>query len=578
MNQFTKKILALLLAVVLLSGALAGCGRLGGFIPTPTEDESSPDGPAGFVPVDLGIPCDGRLSIAFQLEDNLNPYTTGSRDNLSVAGLIYEGLYALGEGFTAAPVLAQGLTTLDGRRYTLEIRSGITFHDGAELTVEDVIYSLGRARNSTLFGNRLSIVQGYERRYDAQGERLSHEMDIVLNRVHGNIPVLLTFPIIQRQSFGQSVPPGTGPFTFTDQGGPPRLVGFSGHRYRQYLPKDTIYLTEIVTMEQLTAHFNAGRLDILALELTATGEPQLAATREMRHFEASLMDYVGFNVQRPEMRRPEVRQAIGYAINRAYITENIMRGGAAPSVLPVHPSVSYFDHGLAAQFAFDLNLARRILAGESTVDMPLTQDTDEENDAGDDDNRPAQPDGEDYDPDDAYGYNNNDEDEADEPPPTQLTLLVASGNTNRMEVAVYIAASIAELGYQVIIDDRPYNEFLWALEQGNFDLFYGQVRLQPDFDLAELLFGNLAFGGVNILIDRRLLDDFLASGQSDRGERAYRLHRELLTQTPFTVIGFRHLSVATQRGVVIGMQPTQENLYNNIWEWIVDLPSVEAPE
>ena len=575
MGYSQKKFLALLLVAVLLSGALVGCG----LIQAP-DDVSFVDGDPATTPeptaIDTRIPCDGRISIAFVPGDALNPYTSTSRDNLSVGGLLYEGLYALGENFTAIPTLAEGITTLDGRRYTLEIQSGVTFHNGARLTVDDVIYSLDRAQNSARFGGRLEIVSGYERRYDAAGERLDYEMDIILSRVHGNIPVLLTFPIIPRGSFGWTVPPGTGPYRFTEEDGLPRLVRFPAHPHSDSVPMETIYLTEVVTQEQMTAHFNAGILDILALELTATGEPQLAATRELRHFETSLMDYVGFNIQRPEMRRAEVRQAISYAIDRAYIAENIMRGAAVASALPIHPALFYYDTLLAAEFSFDLSFARQLLEGEVTLGRPQTQERgdsdtdDEEHDAESPLLQDAEEGDEDDDDPDDETEDDEDEDE-DESPRAQLTLLVAGGNTNRMDVAVYIAASIAELGYQVIIDDRPYNEFLEALEDGDFDLFYGQVRLQPDFDLTELLFGNLVFGGADNQIDSRLLDDFMASGQSDRGFRAAALCRALMEETPFTVLGFRHLTVATQRGVVIGMQPTQENVYHNVWEWIVNL-------
>jgi len=564
MRRISKKFLALLLEVALMTDFFAGCdimGPVGG--PDPGEVPGAGQTP---IPIDLSVPCDGILSISFVPEDALNPFTSRSRDNVAVAGLIYEGLYALGENFTAVPVLALGVTTLDGRRYTLEIQSGITFHNGERLTVEDVIYSLNRARNSTLFGGRLSIVSGYDRRYDAQGERLDYEMDIVLSRTHGNIPMLLTFPIIQRGSFGQVAPPGTGPFQFTDEYGPPRLIGFPGHWDERPLPIDTIYLAEIITIEQMTAHFNSGFLDIAALELTATGEPLLAATRELRHFEASLLDYVGFNTdRRRETGRVEVRQAISYAINRVYITEDIMRGPAVASTLPFHPSLFYYDELPSEVVGFDLAFARRILAGDATLDGFGAEEPEDEPSPD-----PATPPPLDIDADEGAGEG----DETDEASsPRQLSFLVASGNTNRMEVAVYIAASIAELGFQVVIDDRPYNEFIQALNAGDFDLYYGQVRLQADFDLSELLFGNLAFGGTGNLIPSRLHDDFLASGQSDRGERAARLSRAILTEVPFTVIGFRHLTVATQRGVVIGMQPTQENLYNNVWEWIVNLPS-----
>jgi len=556
MKQCLRKFLALLLVITFISGAMAGCFWR---IELPETDPESPTGD-GRPPdtLDIGIPCDGRISISFVPEDVLNPYTSTSRDNLAVAGLVYEGLFAMGENFTAIPAIAVGLSTLDGRLYTLEIRQDITFHSGEALTVEDVIYSLNWARQSALFAGRLSIVSGFERHYDEDGVALPYEMDILLNRVHGNIGILLTFPIIQRGSVGYEAPPGSGPYQFTDENGPPRLVAFPGHRYGQYLPLDTIYLTEIITMEQMTAHFNSGLLDIVGLEITVTGEPLLAPTRELRHFEASLMDYVGFNLLRPEMRRAEVRQAISLAIDRVYITENIMRGNAVPSTLPFHPALFYYDGQLAAEFDFDLRFAQEILAGRAALDRPDERPTLA-------DEYPAEPAPTPNDPAEA------DEEDEDEEEPTQLTLLVASGNTNRMEVAVYIAASISELGYQVIIDDRPYHEFLQALAAGNFDLYYGQVRLQPDFDLWELLFGSLNFSGVDNIVDRRLLDDFLASGLSDRGLRAELLSRAIMMEAPFAVIGFRNLSVATQRGVVIGMQPTQENMYNNVWEWIVEL-------
>ncbi|MCL2569207.1 MAG: ABC transporter substrate-binding protein [Oscillospiraceae bacterium] len=560
MKPLTRKRIALVLVVALLMSSLTGCGLLLGARET-VDDQLELIVTPTPIPIDPGIPCDGRVSISFVLEgDVINPYTSRSRDNLSASGLVYEGLYALAEHFTAVPVLAESVTTLDGRRHTIQIRQGITFHDGQSLTVADVIYSLNRARSSVVFGGRLEIVHDYERRFDADGVAYPYEVDIILSRVHGNLPVLLTFPIIPWGSGGQAAPPGTGPFRFIEDYGPPRLLGFAEHPRYAELPVNTIYLREIATLEQMTAHFNSGYLDIAALELTATGEPQLAGTRELRHFEATLMDYIGFNVHRPEVRNLEVRQAINFALDRLYITDNIMRGHAVPSPLPFHPALFYYDHDLAARLAFDLSLARQILAGAVTLADVLDGELDAENGA-------------------IVGEGEEAEEGATtDRPPVQLTLLVASGNTSRLDAAAYIAASIAELGYQVIVDDRPYNEFLFALQAGDFDLYYGQVRLQPDFDLMELLFGTLAFGGTANRVERRVLDDFLASGQTDRAYRAERLSRAILEDMPFAVIGFRHLTVATQRGVVIGMQPTQENLYHNVWDWMIDLPSLVREE
>ena len=112
---------------------------------------------------------------------------------------------------------------------------------------------------------------------------------------------------------------------------------------------------------------------------------------------------------------------------------------------------------------------------------------------------------------------------------------------------------------------------MYALEEGNFDLFYGQVRLQADFDLGPLLLGDLAFGGLYRAASQQAIDEFLASSQSNRAEMAAALGASIFDEVPIVTIGFRNQAVATQRGVVAGMSPTQENIYHNVWDWLLDL-------
>jgi len=122
-----------------------------------------------------------------------------------------------------------------------------------------------------------------------------------------------------------------------------------------------------------------------------------------------------------------------------------------------------------------------------------------------------------------------------------------------------------------VVIDLPHDDFIAALADGNFDLFYGQVRLQPDFDLTHILTGDLAFGGIGRLMDQRIIDDFVASGHAGRGQAATAMGAAIFAEVPIITIGFRHLAVATQRGVVAGMRPTQDNIYHNVWDWIVDV-------
>lgn len=62
-----------------------------------------------------------------------------------VAWHFAEGLFALDRNYEVRPLLAQGYTvSSDGLRYTIRLRTGITFHNGQPMRADDVIASLER--------------------------------------------------------------------------------------------------------------------------------------------------------------------------------------------------------------------------------------------------------------------------------------------------------------------------------------------------------------------------------------------------------------------------------------------------
>ena len=58
----------------------------------------------------------------------------------------------------AVPTKENGLISKDGRTYTFPIRKGVKFHDGSELTPEDVRYSLLRFMLSDVSGGPSSLL------------------------------------------------------------------------------------------------------------------------------------------------------------------------------------------------------------------------------------------------------------------------------------------------------------------------------------------------------------------------------------------------------------------------------------
>ena len=140
----------------------------------------------------------------------------------TIAQHMFETLYAFDEAGAPQPMLVESESVSDdGKTIVLTLRSGVPFHNGEEMTAEDVAASLNRwgehgARGPTL--NAASI--------EATGER---EVTITLDDVNGAWKSLLAFPNggpviypaeIVTAAGGEPIKPanyvGTGPYRFVE--------------------------------------------------------------------------------------------------------------------------------------------------------------------------------------------------------------------------------------------------------------------------------------------------------------------------------------------------------------------------
>src|SRR2546422_2878758 len=81
-----------------------------------------------------------------------------------LANHVFEGLYALDEGYRPIPMLADGMPTVskDGLTYGIKLRKGVKFHNGKEVTSDDVVASLLRwGKRSDRKSTRLNSSHGY---------------------------------------------------------------------------------------------------------------------------------------------------------------------------------------------------------------------------------------------------------------------------------------------------------------------------------------------------------------------------------------------------------------------------------
>src|SRR5438067_2584677 len=74
-----------------------------------------------------------------------------------LANHIFEGLYALDEKYQPIPMLAEAMPVVskDGLTYTIKLRKGVKFHNGKEMTSDDVLASLTRWSKRAVDGKPL---------------------------------------------------------------------------------------------------------------------------------------------------------------------------------------------------------------------------------------------------------------------------------------------------------------------------------------------------------------------------------------------------------------------------------------
>jgi peptide/nickel transport system substrate-binding protein len=87
---------------------------------------------------------------------SLDAHWTTASITETLTNHIYEGLYSLDSSNKPIPMLAEGVTiSKDGLVYTFKLRQGVKFHNGKEMTSEDVVPSIARWGKQSVYGKSL---------------------------------------------------------------------------------------------------------------------------------------------------------------------------------------------------------------------------------------------------------------------------------------------------------------------------------------------------------------------------------------------------------------------------------------
>jgi len=259
---------------------------------------------------------------------------------------IYEGLYSLDSGNRPIPMLAEGVTvSKDGLVYTFKLRQGVKFHNGKEMTSEDVVASLGRWGKQSIYGKALFAQVADLKALDKYTVemRLKEKSAIVLI----SLAVPNNFGAIYPKEIAEKFPPeikateyiGTGPFKLAEWKPDQyiRMVRFEEYKSRNEKPNgygggkaayvDEIRWVPVPEVATRVAQVETGELDF-ADDLNLDAYDRLKRNANMRPLVAKPYYWLVAVLNKKEglMTNQKLRQAWQAAIDIEPIMKNVAGG------------------------------------------------------------------------------------------------------------------------------------------------------------------------------------------------------------------------------------------------------------
>ena len=334
--------------------ALAACGATPTATPVPPTATKAPapavptatKAPAAATPVPAtaAIKRGGTITVAIN-EDISSPdpdrYTQGGDGQ--IMPLIAECLVGGDQQDQVQPVLAEKWSTTDGgRTWTFNLRQGVKFHNGREMTADDVKFTFDRITDEkaalplggTLrnMGLKTSVVDKYVVKFE-----LTSGFGSFLASQLSNVRTAIIAKECVKPDYRVDQPIATGPWVYDSwqKGTEIRLKRFDSYWQKGVDGKTLPYMDAVVAkvVADDTVRLSALRAKDIDLtpyvpfdEFKVYASGKAPAGVSFVKVVVNQSYYFGLNPRRAPFSDPLVRQAVKYAVDRSEINEAIFGG------------------------------------------------------------------------------------------------------------------------------------------------------------------------------------------------------------------------------------------------------------
>ncbi len=275
----------------------------------------------------------GTLRMAIRKDMRLmNPLVGTQSTERRIRSLMFEPLLGIDLQGKIQPNLAESWkVSKDGKTYTFYLRKGVKFHNGKEMTAEDVKFAIDYTRNPKNGAYGFTNLAVISRAEAADKYTLKLRLKTGSPAFLTSLTSIRSFSVIPKESLEEGInkpaklPPGTGPFRFVDWKPRQRIVlarfdDYWGH-------KALIDRLELRIIRDATVQFTALRAgDVDFVERTPYPWVRQIVKGKVKGVRFAKSRYAGFrrlrfNVTAPPFDNRKLRLAVAHAIDKKQILQ-----------------------------------------------------------------------------------------------------------------------------------------------------------------------------------------------------------------------------------------------------------------
>jgi peptide/nickel transport system substrate-binding protein len=336
-----KRLLAVSVLSILLVGLIAACVAAPA-APAPAQEPAQTEAESAAEPAEAeeaaeveeaaaeAEPVTLRLGLDVDAGTG-DPRLAQDTSAFRLRELLYNGLVYIESDYSPTADLAESWENPDDKTWVFHLREGVKFHNGQEVTAEDVKYTYETILNEEFAAPLRAFyepIQSIEVIDD-------HTVQFTLDAAYAPFLSFMDMGIVpksvaeeQGEAFG-TTPIGTGPFKFVEwqRGDTIELAAFDEHFNGR--PKADRVLIKVVPDNSARAvAIESGDLDFIQSPVSPQDVARLETTDGVAvdRIPASGYTYINLNTADPILSDVRVRQALAHLVNREQILETIFKG------------------------------------------------------------------------------------------------------------------------------------------------------------------------------------------------------------------------------------------------------------